>query len=77
MESTHPALELASKHMTKLKSVQILCEIQFTHVFMKYSLWPKRFCLQVFDTKSLKFVQKFLFDNQKLYYMYIYKNTKK
>ena len=50
--STQPALELTSKHMTKQKSVNIICEISFTNVFMKYSLWPKRFCLQVFDTKK-------------------------
>ena len=52
MESTQPALELASKHMTKLKSVNIICEIHFTHVFIKYSLRPKKKWLQVFDTKK-------------------------
>ena len=51
MESTQPAIELASKHMTKLKNVYILCEINSTHVFMKYFLGPKRFYLQVFDKK--------------------------
>jgi hypothetical protein len=64
--------------MTKQKSVNIICEIHFTPVFVKYSLGPKIFCLQVFDTKSLycfakislKLVQKFLLDNQKLYYVY-------
>ena len=35
MESTQPALELASKHMTNLKSINILCKINFTHVFKK------------------------------------------
>ena len=38
MESTQPALELASKQMTKLKSVNILCEVNFTNVFKKYPL---------------------------------------
>ena len=52
MESTQPALELASKPMTKLKSVNNLCENHFTHVFMKYSLLPKRFCFQVMIQKG-------------------------
>ena len=67
----------------KLKSVNILCEIHFTHVFMNYALWPNRFCLRVFDTKSLycfakislKFVDKFLFDSQKNYYLHIWKEN--
>ena len=51
IESTQPAIGLASKHMTKLKNVHILGEINSTFVFMIYSLGPKRFFLQVFDTK--------------------------